>query len=194
MSVKPPRGSAPHLPTNRRGDRKRRSRTVVNGGTNIDTARNSCERCEAFSGGVCAACRARRRRRAIELRDKNGLTVQQIAEQLNITVAHAARLIEEAEQLRDLEQYRCNAIPVAPIRELVQRRLKEDRTLSQARLAAAVQTDRIELLRVLGLQPTASRMVRGQRRPGALRTEISVEMAGKIVKALDIAPHEVAWL
>lgn len=156
--------------------------------------RGGCKRCQALPAGFCSACKTRLRRRAITLRDKDKLTVEKIAERLAVTVAQAARLIEEADQLRDLEQYKCDAIPVAPIREMFKRRLQEDPTLTQTQLAAAIQTDRVELLRTLGLQPTASRIVKGKRRPGKLRTEISVEMAGRIIKALGIAPHEVPWL
>ena len=137
---------------------------------------------------------SRRRRRALALRERSGLRDEQIAARLDVTVERARRLIEEAEQLRDLQQYKCDSIPVGPIRELLQRRLQEDPTLSQARVAEEMDTDRIELLRAVGLQPTASRLVRGERRAGKLRRKITVEMASRIVKALGVAPHEVPWL
>jgi plasmid maintenance system antidote protein VapI len=153
-----------------------------------------CRQCQQHPGGICPACASRQRRRALALRERDGLAEEQIAVRLGVTVARAKRLIEEAEQLRDLEQYKRDSIPVAPIRDLFERRLQEDPSLNQAHVAARMETNRIELLRAVGLQPTASRVVRGKRRPGKLRTKITVEMASRIVKALGVAPHEVPWL
>ncbi|MGA2163146.1 MAG: hypothetical protein ABSH36_01600 [Solirubrobacteraceae bacterium] len=152
----------------------------------------SCGRCHT-QGYICPACAARLRHRALALHQK-GLSPHEIAGHLNVTLPQTRRLIEEAEQLRDLQQYKRDLIPVAPIRELFERRLEEDPTLNQIRVAAKAQTDRIELRRALGMQPTASRLIRGERRPGKTRTEITVEMASRIVKALGVAPHEIPWL
>jgi len=171
-----------------------RSEATVSGTTGLDQPTAGCRRCQERQGGCCPACAARCRRRALALRERYGLGDEQIAARLDVSVEKARRLIEEAEQLRDLQQYRCDSIPLGPIRELVERRLEEDPTLSQARIAEEVGTDRAELLRAVGLQPTASRLVEGERRPGRLRSKITVEMAGRIVKALGVAPHEVPWL
>jgi len=143
---------------------------------------------------VCAACASRRRERALALRETDGLSDEQVAARLDVTVERARRLIEEAEQLRDLERYKRDSIPVEPIRALFERRLEEDSTLNQTRVAKLARTDRIELRRAIGLSPTASRIVDGKLRPGKLRSEITVEMASRIVQALGVAPHEVPWL
>ena len=171
-----------------------RSEATVSATTQLDQRTVGCRRCRTHQGGVCPACAPRRRQRALALRETDGLSDEQIAARLDVSVERARRLIEEAEQLRDLERYRCDSIPVEPIRALFERRLEEDSTLNQTRVAKLARTDRIELRRALGLTPTASRVVDGKLRPGKLRTEITVEMASRIVQALGVAPHEVPWL
>jgi hypothetical protein len=143
---------------------------------------------------MCPACTSSCRQRALALREKDGLGDEQIAARLSVSVGRAQRFIAEAEQLRDLRQYKRDSIPVAPIRELFERRVEEDPALTQVRVAKRAKTDRIQLRRALGLSPTASRTVGGKHRPGSIRTEITVEMASRIVQALDIAPHEIPWL
>lgn len=162
--------------------------------THLEQATGGCRRCQTQRGGVCVPCAARARRRALGLREKHGLRDEQIAARLQVSLERARRLIEEAEQLRDLEQYKRDSIPVQPIRALFERRLEEDPTLSQARVAKLAKTDRVELRRALGLSPTASRNVDGELRPGKLRTQIAVELASRIVRALGVAPREVPWL
>ncbi len=154
----------------------------------------SCRRCRAHPSGLCAACAARRRQRALRLRETDGLSDEQIAARLNVTIEKARRLVEEAEQLRDLERYKRDSIPVEPVRALFVRRLQEDPTLDQTKVAKRAKTDRVQLRRAIGLSPTASRIVHGKRQPGKFRTEITVEMASRIVRALDVAPREVPWL
>ena len=153
-----------------------------------------CRRCRAHPSGVCRACAARRRRRALRLRETDGLNDEQIAATLGVTIEKGRRLIEEAEQLRDLERYKRDSIPVEAVRALFLRRLQEDPALDQTRVAKRARTDRVELRRALGLSPTASRIVDGERRPGKLRTEITVDMASRIIQALDVAPREIPWL
>jgi hypothetical protein len=130
----------------------------------------------------------------VRLRDRDGLDDRQLAEELRLTVAQVRRLFEEADQLLDLEQYKRDSIPVAPIRELYEQRLANEPALTPTIVAQKAGLDRVALRRALGLAPTASRARAGKRTPGRLRSEITVEMAGRIVKAIDVAPHEVPWL
>ncbi len=171
-----------------------RSEATVSETTQLDHGALRCRRCRTHQDGVCPACAARRRQRALELREKDRLSDEQVAASLDVSVERALRFIEEAEQLRDLERYKRDSIPVEPIRALFERRLEEDSTLNQTRVAKLARTDRIELRRAIGLSPTASRIVDGELRQGKLRTEITVEMASRIVQALGVAPHEVPWL
>jgi Fe-S-cluster-containing dehydrogenase component len=169
-------------------------RPTVRTTTDTNQTTTRCKRCRVHPGGMCPACTSSCRQRALALREKDGLGDEQIAARLSVSVGRAQRFIAEAEQLRDLEQYKRDSIPVAPIRELFERRVEEDPALTQVRVAKRAKTDRIQLRRALGLSPTASRTVGGKRRPGSLRTEITVEMASRIVQALDVAPHEIPWL
>lgn len=182
-------------PTSRRGRVvSTRSEASVRATTNPNHTTLGCKRCRAHPSGVCPACAARRRQRALRLRERDGLNDEQIAATLSVTIEKARRLIEEAEQLRDLERYRRNSIPVEPVRALFMQRLEEDPDLDQTQVARRARTDRVELRRALGISPTASRVVDGERQPGKFRTEITVEMASRIVQALDVAPREIPWL
>jgi hypothetical protein len=110
---------------------------------------------------------------------------------LGVSIAKDGRLVDGAEQVRDLEQYKCDSIPVESIRELFGRRLEEDPALNQVQVARRARTDRMQLRRALGLLPSAGRIVGGQRRLGEICVELTVEMASRIVRALGVAPREI---
>ena len=61
--------------------------------------------------------------------------------------------------------------------------------MNQSRVAQVAKMDRGDLRRALGSTPDP-----GAREPAQLPTHIHVEIAGRIVAALGIAPHEIAGL
>jgi transcriptional regulator with XRE-family HTH domain len=137
------------------------------------------------------AC-TQRRRRAIELLEQHGLTVQEIARKLRLTVPRVNRLLEEEAQIRDLQQYKCDSVPVEQIHALLLQRQEEDPTLTKERIARlADYGSRTALLRALGLEPTARMLRRGREYPPEHRKRIDVGAAGRIVRALGFAPHEI---
>jgi hypothetical protein len=150
--------------------------------------RDECKWCHAHPASPCPACAARRRR-VVELIQDEGLSPEQVAERMRLGIAKVRRLIEEADQLRDLQSHVCNEIPVEPIRALFEQRQDEDPSMNLSRVAKLARMDRGDLRRALALTPAP-----GAREPSQPPTHINVETAGRIVAALGVAPHEIAGL
>ncbi len=158
------------------------------------TQTDGCKRCQEHPERVCVAC-TQRRRRAAQLREQDGLTVEQIATRMRLAVPRVQRLLEEEDQYRDLQQYRGDRIAVDTVQALLKQRQAEDPALTQQQIAtAAGYGSRIALLRAIGLEPTAKTVRRGKEYPPELRSSIDVDGAGRIVRALGFAPHEIPWL
>ena len=160
--------------------------------SNCEQTPNGCEWCAEHPFDVCRAC-ARLGRSAARLLDAGGLSAAQVAEMLGLERrADAAAGRGGAPALRDLEQYKRDRIPLAPIQALFARRQEEDPSLSKTRAAELAEyNSRVEFLRTMGFVRTASFVRKGKRYPGKYRTEISVEAAGRIVRAIGYAPREV---
>jgi hypothetical protein len=155
------------------------------------TTTRGCKRCQANPRRVCVAC-AKRRRRAVELAERDGLSTEAIAAKMRLTVPRVNRLLEEEAQIRDLEQYKCDSVPVKSIQALVATRQAEDPALTQERIARlAGYTSRIAMLRALGLAPTARAVKKDREYPPEFRESIDVGAAGRIVRAVGLAPYEV---
>ncbi len=85
-------------------------------------------------------------------------------------------------------------MPVERIRTLYEQRLEEDPSLNQSVLAREAKLDRTDLLRALGLAKTPARVRGGKREDGEYQTQVGVEIAAKIVRALRFDLHEVPGL
>lgn len=152
---------------------------------------DGCKWCAEHPFDVCRAC-ARLGRSAARLLDKGGLSAEQVADTLGLDVARMQRLAQEERERRDLQQYKRERIPLEPIQALFARRQREDPSLSKSRAAALAEySSRVDFLRAMGWVRTAPFVRKGKRYPGKYRTEISVATAGRIVRAIDGAPHEV---
>jgi hypothetical protein len=172
-----------------RGERLRRQGAKVSA-----SETNGCKRCAENPRSPCVVC-TQRRRRAMRMLEDDGLTVEKIAEVMRLTIPRVERLLEEEAQYRDLQQYVCDSVSTALVRDLIRQRQLEDPALSKETIARrAGYSSRLALLRAVGLSATA-RKVRGDRQyPPTLRTTIDVDAAGRIVRALGYAPHEIPGL
>jgi AraC-like DNA-binding protein len=129
------------------------------------------------------------------LREQDGLTVEQIAQQMKLNVPRVERLLDEEAQHRDLQLLICDTLPVETLQALIRRRQREDPGLTQAEIATrAGYTTTLGLQRAVGLTPSAKTIRGGKEYPPALRTQIEFTVAAKIVRALGFAPHEVPGL
>jgi hypothetical protein len=123
------------------------------------------------------------------------MSVERIAAKMRVGVRRAERLIELEHDRRDLEQYRCDTVPVERIQRLVSERQEQDPSLTLGKLAGlAGHKSRISFERLLGYAPTAAATKNGKHYPARLNTTISVQAAGPIVRALGYAPHEIPGL
>jgi AraC-like DNA-binding protein len=153
-----------------------------------------CKRCQENPRGTCVAC-IQRRRRAMRLQEHDGLTVEQIADTMRLTLPRVERLLEEEAQYRDLQQFMCNSVPATLLQDLIRRRQREDPALTQKEIAErAGYSDQQALARAVGLEPTARRVRAGKEYPPKLETSVEVAVASKIVRALGYAPHEIPGL
>jgi len=114
---------------------------------------------------------------------------------MNLTIPRVQRLLEEETQFRDLQRYICDTIPVEVIQALLHQRQEEVPELTKDDLARECgYKSRVALLRVLGLGPTAKHVGRGKEYPPQLHTEIDVETASRIARALGFVPREIPGL
>jgi hypothetical protein len=158
-----------------------------------EQTQDSCKWCATHPNGVCVAC-THRGRIAVGLLEE-GLSVAQIAAKMRVGVRRAERLIELEHDRRDLDQYRCDTVPVEAIQRLISERQEQDPTLSLGRLAGlAGHKSRISFERLLGYAPTAATTKNGKHYSARLNATVSVQAAGPIVRALGFAPHEIPGL
>lgn len=125
---------------------------------------------------------------------EEGQSIEDIASKMRLTVPRTERYVEEEELARDLLGHRCDHVPVERIRTLYEQRLEEDPGLNQSVLAREAKLDRTDLLRALGLAKTPARVREGKREDGEYQTQVGVEIAAKIVRALRFDLHEVPGL
>ena len=191
-TVKSRRGSGGSPPIATQGQRvstARRQGAKVSRSATCRTTEGR-KRCLANPRRVCVAC-AQRRRRAVELAEKDGLSVQEIATRMRLSVPRVERLFEEDAQIRDLQQYKCDSVAVGTIQGPVEARHAEDALLTQERIARlAGYTSRIAMLRALGLAPTARAVKKDREYPPEFRESIDVGAAGRIVRARSDRPAD----
>jgi hypothetical protein len=144
-----------------------------------------CGWCETHIDGFCPEC-ARSRRRAVHLRDQQGLRLAEIAERMATSQHRATRLLEQADQALDLERFKLDTIPTAALQQLFERRRIEDPTITEASVARAAKMQRIDLRRALGRSPAKG--------SDCAQEHVTVAVASRIVKALGVAPHEIDGL
>ena len=152
-----------------------------------------CPRC-ANRPGHCERCRRRlaqrRARRAIRLRQQ-GATVREVALRLGVDAATIRRYLADREAAGAVVPKRRRTIANAPIRTAVLHALEADHELSYTTIARrAGLADGRYLARLLGIAKTGPAIKNGKRYPGTIRTEIDVEHAGRIVRAIGRAPVE----
>jgi predicted transcriptional regulator len=154
-------------------------------------ATSVCDWCEQHPDRACPACNARRQR-AVRLTERDGLRVDEVAARMGLTHARVERLLEEEADRRALAALRRDRVENAPLRRLLRQRQLHDSHLTPAELARRLGTSPIQVERWLGLSPTAVKAARsGRVYPGRILTAISVETAGRLVRAMGYAPCEI---
>jgi len=154
----------------------------------------ACGWCIEHPGQHCPSC-ANRRRKALRLSEEQGLSIEEIAANMKVTVERAEILLEQAIDERETKALRQSHIPNAPIRKLFERAQLDDPDLTVAELARRGGFScSTHLARLLGYKPTSTTVKNGKTYGGQILESIEVNHAAKIVQALGIAPTEVEGL
>ena len=150
----------------------------------------ACDWCEHHPDRACPACAARRRR-AVRLVER-GLSVAAIADVMGLSAGSVQRLLDDEADRTALAHLRRDHVENAPLRTLFRERQRHDPSLTVSELARRVGSSPIQVERWLGLRMTAPKTDRhGRCYPARTLTEISVETAGRLARALGYAPCEI---
>jgi hypothetical protein len=133
---------------------------------------------------------------AVRLFDRGDLGIADIAQRLGLKTMRVMRLLEQAHDRRELAEARVRPVATAVLKERFSAWRAQDPAthtfLELARLAGLDGSSTVQ--RLLGEIPTAP-VVRGDViYPGRLRTTVSVEAGGRLVRAMGYAPCEVPGL
>lgn len=127
---------------------------------------------------------------------RDGRTVGEIAERMNLTPRRVVRLLEASEDREVLRALRKDTIAVTLVRDLfvAWRAADPDNRsyLELARLAGYDSSSRAQ--RLLGVIATSRVSKDGTVYPGRILTEISCENASRLVRAMGHLPCEIPWL
>jgi hypothetical protein len=142
-------------------------------------ARDGCTRCEE-AGCACPSC-VQRRRYAWSLVHERGRTIEQAAQILTLPVGRVRRLVEQEADRRTLRGLKCDSIPVALTRAVVDDVLDRDPHLTLADIARWLNMRQVDF----------ERAFLGTSKPGSAKRRVSVTSASKLMLALGRAPHEL---
>jgi hypothetical protein len=123
-----------------------------------------------------------------------GLSISEAAAAMRLPEPRVQRLLEEAADRRDLERYKLDRIPNDRVRALFEQRRHREPRFTIAELARRAGYHQINVERWLGYAPTSPTTKNGRTYPGRILTTIDVDKAGRLVRALGYAPHEIDGL
>ncbi len=160
---------------------------------NFKTTR--CASCRENPDRLCKSCAARRRA-ALRRFEQCNEAITEIARHMGLSAWRVMRLIEESYDRRDLDGLTEREIEIDMVREKFEAWRREDpqrRTfLELARLAGFDSSSRVQ--RLLGAIPTSTVVKGGVVYPGKIKTMISCENGGRLVRAMGHAPAEIPGL
>lgn len=153
-----------------------------------------CDWCLRNGPKGCPACLVRQRKAARLA--ASGRSPAEIAAEMRIPERRVARLLEQHADREALKQYRGSAnVDNRRIRALVEERLARDSDLTLAEIARLAEYScASHLERDLGILPTSTKVVGDKTYGARLKDTISVQNAGRIVRALGYLPVEIEEL
>jgi hypothetical protein len=151
----------------------------------------ACRTCEEFPDRYCPTC-AGRQRRAVRLVWRDGHSPAAAAALMELPLGHVERLLEQATDRRTVESLVRSEIDNAAVRALLDQQRRVEPDLSCSELARRLGTSPIQVERWLGLRPTAAKTDgRGRHYPGRVLKQISVDVAGRLARAIGYAPCDL---
>ena len=138
-----------------------------------------CGAC-AETGRTCPSC-VQRRRRAWSLVTERGETVATAAALMELSPARVTELVAEEVDRRELRSLRCDSIPVALTRSVVEDALARDPDLTIGEIAHWLDVRQADF----------ERAFLGKGRGGRPKQRVSVSSASRLMIALGRAPNEL---
>jgi hypothetical protein len=160
---------------------------------NLETT--GCTNCRENPDRLCKSCAARRRA-ALRRFEQCNQAITEIAQHMRLSTWRVMRLIEESYDRHDLDGLGERDIAIELVREKFEAWRREDPErhtfLELARLAGFDSSSRVQ--RLLGTIPTSTVVKGDVVYPGRIRTTISCENGGRLVRAMGHTPAEIPGL
>ncbi len=151
----------------------------------------ACASCDAEPDKPCPGCTSRRRR-IVRLVEQEKFCISDVAAATGLPVARVERLLEEERDRRDVAAFERSRIENVAVRALFETRRQVDPCLTVAELARRVGRSQVQVERWLGMRATAPKTTRdGRTYPARTLERISVDVAGRLVRAIGYAPCEL---
>ncbi len=139
----------------------------------------SCKRCNSYRTQITQLVR-------------QGLSVARISERLAMSEPAVQRHLDRMNPPRpEPREPKIEKISNAQLRELVEARLRRDRSLTVAELARRSGFTQTHFERALGYKPNADCVKRGTFYPGRRSDRIRADHALRVARALDVAPRDI---
>ena len=145
----------------------------------VDLAVQACRRCSE-AGRTCPSC-VQRRRFAWSLVSERGETFETAARIMRLAPERVRQLVEEEGDRRELESLRCDSIPVALTRSVVEDALARDPDLTIGEIAHWLDMRQADF----------ERAFLGSPRDGLPKQRVYVSSASRLMIALGRAPNEL---
>lgn len=138
-----------------------------------------CERC-VRSGRTCPSC-VQRRRSAWSLINEYGESVESAARIMKLTPERLRALVEEEADRRELQRFKCDSIPVALTRPVIEEALTRDPELTPADIARWLAMRQVDF----------ERAFLGKANSRQTKARVNVTSASRLMIALGRAPNEL---
>ena len=140
---------------------------------------DGCARCRK-SGRTCPSC-VQLRRYAWSLVNERGRTVVQTAKLLKLPPGRVGRLVEQESDRRELRSLKCDSVPVALTRAVIDEALARDPHLTLADIARWLDMRQVDF----------EHAFLGRSTHGPPKQRVNVSSASRLMLALGRAPYEL---
>lgn len=148
-------------------------------GIQLDALAGVCSRCIEV-GRTCPSC-VQRRRYAWSLVNERGETFGSAARIMNLAPGRVRRLVEEEDDRRELEGFRCDSISVQLTRAVIAEALANDPDLTIGDIASWLHMRQVDF----------ERAFLGTAKRGRTKRRVNVSSASRLMIALGRAPNEL---
>ena len=145
----------------------------------LDAPPRVCSRCREI-GRTCPSC-VQRRRRAWCLVNEQGASLDSAGTIMQLEPDRVQELVAEESARRELQDLRCDSIPVQLTRAMIEEALARDPDLTIGRIAGWLEM----------YQSDFERAYIGKSRQGRPRRRVNVSSASRLMIALGRAPNEL---